>query len=334
MEQIVECVPNFAEGRDRDVIDAIATAIASTAGCSLLDVSSNDSAHRAVYTFVGDPRAVVAGALAAARMARGRIDMRQHHGVHPRLGALDVCPFIPIAGVTLDECVALARDFGRQLGAQLGVPVYLYKDPASLPHRLTLRQIRAGEYEGLVARLAQAEWQPDFGPAEFVATWGATITGARTYLIAYNVNLRGTREQAQAIARGIREHTAVDGSTQGLKTVRSIGWWLAEHEVAQISMNLEDYTVTPPHVAFDACAQAARAHGLELAGSEIVGLVPRAALLGAAAHYAARDSLALTDERQSIRLAIDRLGLDSIVPFVPELRVIEYLLERHGGTKI
>jgi glutamate formiminotransferase / formiminotetrahydrofolate cyclodeaminase len=332
MKQIVECVPNFSEGRDRDVIDEIAAAIVATLGCTLLDVSSNDSAHRSVYTFVGEPQAVVAGALAASRVAHERIDMRQHHGVHPRLGALDVCPFVPVAGMTMDECAVLARDFGHRLGTQLGVPVYLYKDAAALPHRLTLRQIRAGQYEGLAARLAQPEWQPDFGPARFVPGWGATITGARTYLIAYNVNLRGTREQAQTIARDIREHVGADGSAHGLKTVRSIGWWLAEHDVAQISMNLEDYTVTPLHVAFDACAQAARALGLELAGSEVVGLVPRAALLGAAEHYAAGDGLALTDEQELIRLAIDRLGLDSIVPFVPERRVIEYLLESHAPT--
>jgi glutamate formiminotransferase/formiminotetrahydrofolate cyclodeaminase len=327
---LVECVPNFSEGRDPEVIDAIAAAVSATPACTLLDVSSSHSAHRSVFTFVGTPEAIVPGALAAARVARKRIDMRGHRGEHPRLGSLDVCPFVPVAGVTMDTCMALARDFGRRLAAELHVPVYVYREAAAPPHRATLRQIRVGEYEGLAARLAQPEWRPDFGPAEFVPAWGATVTGARPYLIAYNVNLRGTREQARQIARVLREHAGPDGAPQGLRAVRSLGWWLAEHGLAQVSMNLEDYTLTPPHVAFEACAKAARALGLELAGSEIVGLVPKAALLLAAQHYAKRDGLTPTDERERVRLAVDRLGLDSIVPFAPERRVIEYLLIQHG----
>src|SRR5436190_9838997 len=194
MKKLVECVPNFSEGRDRDVIDAIAEAIRRTAGCTLLDVDPGRSTHRTVYTFVGAPAAVVEGALAAARVARQRIDMRTHRGEHARIGALDVCPFVPVSGVSMEECVACALEFGRRLAEELGVPVYLYEEAARQQHRRTLRQIRAGEYEGLAEKIARADWKPDFGPATFVPSWGATATGARRFLIAYNVNLLATKE--------------------------------------------------------------------------------------------------------------------------------------------
>ena len=193
MRKLVECVPNFSEGRDRAVIDAIADAIRATAGCTLLDVDPGASTNRTVYSLVGAPEAVVEGALAAARVARLRIDMRTQKGEHPRIGALDVCPFVPVSGVTMDDCVALANDFGRRAAADLGIPVYLYGHAARAGHRRTLQQIRAGEYEALAGRVGKPEWRPDYGPAELVPQWGATCAGARDFLIAYNVNVLGTK---------------------------------------------------------------------------------------------------------------------------------------------
>lgn len=327
MKPIVECVPNFSEGRDRAVIDAIADAVRRTPGCTLLDVDPGQSTNRTVYTFVGSPEAVVEGALAAARVARQLIDMRRHRGEHPRMGALDVCPFVPVSGVTMDECVACAREFGRRAAAELGVPVFLYEAAASEPHRKSLKQIRAGEYEGLAEKLGKPEWKPDFGPAEFVPSWGATVTGARFFLIAYNVNVLGTKEQAHRIALDVREQGRGPGEPGLLKAVKGIGWWVDEYNLAQVSMNLDDYTVSPPHAAFEACVERASQLKVAVAGSEIVGLVPREALLLAAEHYIAKEGLLIVDERQKIRLAVERLGLSAITPFKPESRIIEYMLQ-------
>lgn len=326
MNKIVECVPNFSEGRDRTVIEAIAEAIRRSAGCTLLDVDAGQSTNRTVYTFVGAPEAVVEGALAAARVAHERIDMRQHRGEHPRMGALDVCPFVPVSGVSMDDCVACAEDFGRRLAEELHVPVFRYEAAARAAHRTSLKQIRAGEYEGLATKLAQPEWQPDFGPAEFVPRWGATVTGARFFLIAYNVNVLGTKEQAHRIALDVREQGRGPDQPGRLKAVKGLGWWVEEYGLAQVSMNLDDYTITPPHAAFEACAEAARELKLALAGSEIVGLVPLQALLMAADHYIAREGLFVVDERQKVRLAVERLGLNAITRFDPDKRVIEYML--------
>jgi glutamate formiminotransferase/formiminotetrahydrofolate cyclodeaminase len=326
MNKIVECVPNFSEGRDRAVIEAIAEAIRQTPGCTLLDVDPGQSTNRTVYTFVGAPDAVVEGALAAARVAHARIDMRQHQGEHPRMGALDVCPFVPVSGVDMAECVACAEQFGRRLAEELHVPVFRYEAAARDAHRTSLKQIRAGEYEGLATKLAQAEWQPDFGPAEFVPRWGATVTGARFFLIAYNVNVLGTKEQAHRIALDVREQGRGPGQPGRLKAVKGMGWWVEEYGLAQVSMNLDDYTITPPHAAFEACVAAAQELKLPVAGSEVVGLVPLQALLMAADHYIAREGLFVVDERQKVRLAVERLGLNSITRFDPDKRVIEYML--------
>ena len=326
MRQLVECVPNFSEGRDAIVIDAIAEAIRATSGCSLLDVDPGRSTNRTVYTFVGAPEAVVEGALAAARVARERIDMRQQSGEHPRVGAMDVCPFVPVAGVTMDDCVDLARAFGERVAAELGVPVYLYGHAAKADHRRTLRQIRAGEYEALAERIVTPEWKPDYGPAEPVPEWGATCTGARDFLIAYNVNVLGTKEQAHRIALDIREQGRGPDQPGRLKAVRAIGWWVDEYDLAQVSINLEDYRTTPPHVAFEACAAQARDLNLAVAGSELVGLIPLEALLMAAEHYTEMENLFILDERQKIRRVVERLGLSSVQPFVPEKRVIEYMI--------
>lgn len=331
MTRIVECVPNFSEGRDRAVIDAIAEAIRRTQGCTLLDVDPGASTNRTVYTFVGEPQAVVEGALAAARVARERIDMRRHAGEHPRMGALDVCPFVPVSGVTMDDCVAAAKEFGRRLAEELGVPVFLYERAATQEHRRSLKQIRAGEYEGLAARLARPEWAPDFGPAQLVPAWGATATGARDFLIAYNVNVLGTKEQAHRIALDLREQGRGPDQPGRLPAVKAIGWWVEEYGLAQVSMNLDNYAVTPPHVAFEAVAEEARKLKLAVAGSELVGLIPLEAMLAAAEHYIRREGLFIVDERQKIRLVAERLGLSSVTPFVPEKRIIEYMISGSGS---
>jgi glutamate formiminotransferase/formiminotetrahydrofolate cyclodeaminase len=326
MARIVECVPNFSEGRDRSVIDAIASAIRSTPGCTLLDVDPGQSTNRTVYTFVGTPEAVVEGALAAARQAHSLIDMRRHRGEHPRMGALDVCPFVPVSGVTMEDCVACALEFGRRAAAELGIPVYLYEAASQQAHRKTLKQIRAGEYEGLAERIVHPDWKPDFGPAAHVPAWGATVTGARGFLIAYNVNVLGTKEQAHRIALNVREQGRGPGEPGRLKAVKAIGWWVEEYGMAQVSMNLDDFNVTPPHVAYEACAEEARALSVGVAGSELVGLIPLRALLMAADHYIAKENLFIVDERQKIRLAVERLGLSSITPFDPDKRIIEYMI--------
>jgi glutamate formiminotransferase / formiminotetrahydrofolate cyclodeaminase len=326
VRKLVECVPNFSEGRDPAVIEAIADSVRRTPGCTLLDVDPGRSTNRTVYTFVGGPEAVVEGALAAARAARQHIDMRRHKGEHPRMGALDVCPFVPVSGVTMDDCVACAREFGRRAAAELGIPVYLYEAASDRPHRKSLKQIRAGEYEGLAEKILHPDWVPDFGPSLFVPEWGATVTGARFFLIAYNVNVLGTKEQAHRIALNVRAQGRGEGQPGRLPAVKGIGWWVEEYGMAQVSMNLDDYTVTPPHVAYEACVEEARGLKVGTAGSEIVGLVPLQALLMAADHYVRREGLLVVDEKQKVRLAVDRLGLSSVSPFIPEKRIIEYMV--------
>jgi glutamate formiminotransferase/formiminotetrahydrofolate cyclodeaminase len=226
----------------------------------------------------------------------------------------------------MEDCVACAREFGRRAAAELGIPVYLYEAAATAAHRTSLKQIRAGEYEGLAQKIHKPEWRPDFGPAELVPSWGATVTGARFFLIAYNVNVLGTKEQAHRIALDIREQGRGPGEPGRLRKVKAIGWWVEEYGMAQVSINLDDYTVTPPHVAFEACADEAAKLRVGVAGSEIVGLVPLQALLVAAEHYIEKERLFLLDERQKIRLAVDRLGLGSVSPFIPEKRIIEYMV--------
>ena len=326
MARIVECVPNFSEGRDSAVIDAIADAVRATPGCTVLDVDPGVSTNRTVLTFVGEPAAVVEGALAAARVARARIDMRTQTGEHPRMGALDVCPFVPVANVTMEDCVALAKDFGRRCAEELGVPVYLYEHASQAAHRKTLTQIRDGEYEGVAAKIVRPEWRPDFGPASFVPSWGATVTGARDFLIAYNVNVLATKEQAHRIALDLREQGRGPGEPGRLKAVKAIGWQVDEYGTAQVSMNLDDYTTTPIHVAFEAVVEEAKKLKLAVAGSELVGVLPLAAFMAAAEHYIAKEELFILDEDQKIRLVVDRLGLSSITPFVAEKRIIEKMM--------
>jgi glutamate formiminotransferase/formiminotetrahydrofolate cyclodeaminase len=334
MREIVECVPNFSEGRDRAVIDAIAEAIRGTDGCTLLDVDAGASTNRTVYTFVGGREAVVEGALSAARAARTRIDMRRHQGEHPRLGALDVCPFVPVSGVTMEDCVECARAFGRRAAQDLGIPIFFYEAAATAPHRRALKDIRAGEYEGLAEKLKQADWAPDCGPAELVPEWGATVTGARDFLIAYNVNVLGTKEQAHRMALNVREQGRGPQEPGRLKKVKGIGWWVEEYGLAQVSMNLDDFRVTPPHAAYEACLEEARELKVAVVGSELVGLIPKDALLMAADYYIQKEGLLVLDEASKMRLAAERLGLGSVTPFVPEKRVIEYMLSSASAERL
>lgn len=324
MRPIVECVPNFSEGRDPAVIEAIADAVRTTPGCTLLDVDPGRSTHRTVYTFVGAPEAVLEGALAAARVARQRIDMRRHQGEHPRMGALDVCPFVPVAGVTMADCAALSREFARRAAEELQVPFFLYEEAADKAYRKHLPQIREGEYEGLAEKLQRPEWQPDFGPARFVPEWGATVTGARAFLIAYNVNILGTANQAHRIALDLREAGRGLDEPGKLKEVKGMGWFVEDYNLAQVSVNLTNYLVTPPHVLFEEVRRAAAALQVGVAGSEIVGLIPLDAMLRAADYYIARDNLFIYQEDQKIRLVIDRLGLNAVAPFDPREKIIEY----------
>ncbi|XP_048754244.1 formimidoyltransferase-cyclodeaminase-like isoform X3 [Ostrea edulis] len=336
MPRIVECVPNFSEGRNKEVIEAIANAIASTDGCSLLDVDPGASTNRTVYTFVGSPEAIVEGALNGARVAYQAIDMRRHKGEHPRMGALDVCPFIPVQNVTMEECVECAKEFGEKLAIELGVPVYLYAEATENPNRKSLPFIRQGEYEGLPEKLSQPEWKPDFGSPEFVSNWGATVTGARNFLIAYNINLLATKEQAHRIALNIREQGRGKEQPGRLKHVQAIGWYLEEANMAQVSVNITDHEVTPIHKVYEEVLKDAKDLNIAVCGSQIVGLVPLKAVLQAADYYMEKDNLFILEEDQKLRLVINRLGLNSLGPFSPKERIIEYMIldDADGGPLV
>ncbi|KAI1236966.1 hypothetical protein IHE44_0014188 [Lamprotornis superbus] len=337
------------------VIDAVAQAISRTPGCVLLDVDAGSSTNRTVYTFVGSPEAVVEGALSAARVAGQLIDMSQHSGEHPRMGALDVCPFVPVRNVSMEECVTCAHIFGQRLAAELGVPgqcVYLYGAAAQNKSRKALPSIRAGEYEALPEKLAKPEWAPDFGPPTFVPRWGATVTGARTFLIAYNINLLCTKELAHRIALNIREQgrgpdqvplehgharsMPAFPSPPGLcpecgscwqpgrlKKVQGIGWYLEEENMAQVSTNLLDFETTSLHTVYEEICRDAQELNLPVVGSQLVGLVPKKAMLDAAEFYIKKEKLFILEEEQKIRLVVNRLGLDSLSPFHPRERIIE-----------
>ncbi len=343
--KLVECVPNISEGRQRAIYETVARA-AAVPGVALLNVDPGVETNRTVITFVGGPEEVLAGAFALAVRAYELIDMSTHRGAHPRLGALDVVPFVPVAEVTMDDCVALARRLGERIGSELGVPVYLYEFAATAPHRRNLADIRAGEYEGLADRLRDAQWRPDFGPVEFVPRSGATVVGARKFLVAYNVNLNTTdRRLANRVALDVREkgrmrrdeHGEVMLDDQGqplwdpgiLRSVKAVGWTIPEYGCAQVSMNLTDLDVTPLHVAFDTCDERARERGLRATGSELVGLVPKSALLAAGRHYLRRMGRSSgVPEASLIQAAIRTLGLSEVKPFDPAERIIENRLAR------
>ncbi|XP_062435350.1 formimidoyltransferase-cyclodeaminase [Rhea pennata] len=333
MAKLVECVPNFSEGNNKEVIEALGQAISQTPGCVLLDVDAGPSTNRTVYTFVGAPEAVVEGALNAARVAEQLIDMSRHTGEHPRMGALDVCPFVPVMNVSMEECIACAYNFGQRLSTELGVPVYLYGEAARQESRKSLPAIRAGEYEALPVKLVKPEWAPDFGPPTFVPRWGATVTGARTFLIAYNINLLCTKELAHRIALNIREQGRGTDQPGRLKKVQGIGWYLEEENIAQVSTNLLDFETTPLHEVYEAVCRDAEDLKLPVVGSQLVGLIPKKAMLDAAEFYIKKENLFILEEEHKLRLVISRLGLDSLSPFNPRERVIEYLVQAGEADK-
>ena len=326
MKKIVECVPNFSEGRNKETIDAIAKAIEDTPGCVLLDVDPGQSTNRTVVTFVGSPDAVVEGAINSARVARERIDMSTHQGEHHRMGAMDVCPFIPVANVTMEECVAISKTFGERAAKELDIPIYLYEESSEKDYRKKLPQIREGQYEAIKDRIILPEWKPDYGPAKFDPQWGATVTGARFFLIAFNVNLLSTPNQAHRIALNLREAGRGDDDPGRFKDVKGMGWYVDEYNLAQVTVNLNNYNVTAPHTLFEAVKEEAAKLNVAVAGSEMVGLVPLEAVLMAAEYYIEKENLFILDEDQKVRLVIERMGLNSVAPFKPEEKIIEYII--------
>ncbi len=330
MKKIVECVPNFSEGRSREIIDAIAEGIRKTPGVSLLSVEPDKDYNRTVVTFVGEPSAVVEGAFHGTAVAARLIDMRKHKGEHPRIGATDVVPFIPVSGVTMDDCVAMAHAFGRRVSEELSIPIYLYEEAAQVPERRNLSVIRKGEYEGLETKLADPAWKPDYGTAAFNAKSGATVTGAREFLIAYNVNLATNNKGiAHEIAVKVRESGRTMKQTGGhqikvpgtLRCVKAMGVILERLNIAQVSMNLTNFHVTPPHTAFEEVKREGEKLGVHITGSEIVGLIPLEAIVAAGRYYGATGG-----DDEAITQAIRSLGLSQIDEFDPRKKVIEYLL--------
>lgn len=334
--KIVECVPNISEGKRPEIYNEVAQAAAAVSGVELLDVDPGIETNRTVITFVGEPEAVLEGAFQLVVTARRLIDMRDHHGAHSRMGAVDVCPFIPVAGVTMDDCVELANRLGRRVGEELSLPVYLYEFAATRPERRSLADIRKGEYEALPTKLKDADFAPDFGPAEFVPEFGAMVVGARKFLVAYNVNLNVTDKRwANRVAFDVREKGRMvvgrDGKTVQqpgkLKAVRGVGWYIPEYGCAQVSMNLVDLDVTPVHTAFEACVESARERGLRVTGSELVGLIPKASILDAGRYYLERMSRSRgLPESDVVHAAAISLGLSEVSEFVPQEKVIEDIL--------
>lgn len=340
--RLVECVPNFSEGRNEKVINAIADAVRSVQGVSLLDVDPGWSTNRTVITFVGTPEVIVEGAFQAIKTAQSLIDMRNHRGEHPRIGATDVVPFVPVSGVTMEECVKLAEALGERVGRELKIPVYLYADAAKSEDRRSLADVRKGEYEALPEKIKEKSFKPDFGPCEFNAQSGATVIGARQFLIAYNVNLNTrSKKLANEIALTVREAGRAKRGPDGsivksqdgvsvmvpgtLKAVRAVGWYVDEYKRAQVSINLTDISTCSVHQAFDEVARVAQEMGLRATGSEIVGLVPLAPMLDAGRHYLKQQGRSTgVSEAELIETAIQTLGLAELTPFDPAKKIIEY----------
>ena len=353
--QLIECVPNFSEGRDTGIIRQITDAIASVEGIKLLDVDPGKATNRTVVTFVGSPEAVVEAAFRGIQKSAEVIDMRRHTGEHPRMGATDVCPLIPIAGITMEETVAYATQLAKRVGEELDIPVYLYESAAVRPERSNLANIRAGEYEGFTSKISLPEWKPDFGKAEFNEKSGATVIGARDFLVAYNVNLNTTStRRANSVAFDVREAGRVKregDSVSGaivrddagnavnipgsLKSVKAIGWFIEEYGIAQISMNLTNINVTPLHIAFDEVCKKAEARGLRVTGSELVGLVPLKSLTDAGKYFLEKQQRSAgVSESELIKMAVLSMGLDELAPFDPAKKIIEYQLRDAANEKL
>lgn len=358
MNQLIECVPNFSDGNNMDIIRQITDEIESVEGVRLIDVDSGQATNRTVVTFVGTPDEMLQAAFKAVKKASEIIDMTKHKGAHPRFGATDVCPLVPVSNITMQETVEYARKLAERLGKELNIPIYCYESAAFEEKRKNLAHCRSGEYEGLNEKLSNPEWKPDFGPAEFndsVAKTGATAVGARNFLVAYNVNLNTTStRRANAIAYDIREKGRVKregdlitgkivkdkkGNSVNipgmLKSVKGIGWYIEEYGIAQLSFNLTDITVTSVHEVFDAACQRAEARGLRVTGSELVGVIPLKAMLDAGKHYLKKQNRSLgISDAEIIKIAVKSLGLDELTPFDPKKKIIEYILEDNTEKKL
>lgn len=358
MKQLIECVPNFSEGRNPEIIKQITAEVETVEGVKLLDVDPGASTNRTVVTFVGEPQLVVESAFRVIRKAQELIDMRNHHGDHPRFGATDVCPLIPVAGITMEETAEYARQLAKRVGDELGIPVYCYENSAFKPERRNLANCRQGEYEALKERITSKEWKPDFGPNKFtesVAKSGASAIGARDFLIAVNFNLNTTStRRANAIAFDVREKgrpqregNPITGKIMKdangepimipgtLKGTKAIGWFIKEYGIAQVSMNITNTTLTPLHVAFEEVCRKAGARGIRVTGTEIVGLVPKSALVEAGKYFLRKQKRSLgIDEPELMKIAIKSMGLDDLKPFDPEEKVIEYMIRDKSGNRL
>ncbi|RLF37294.1 MAG: glutamate formimidoyltransferase [Thermoplasmata archaeon] len=346
MEKIVECVPNFSEGRDKAVINAIAAAIESVDGVKLLNVDPGADFNRTVYTFVGEPEPVLEAAFQSAKIGTALIDMTKHKGEHARMGALDVMPFIPIKGVTMKECVKLSKRFGERMAKELGIPVFLYAESATKPDRIRLPDIRKGEYEALEEKLKDPSFKPDYGEPVFVPKSGATVTGAREILIAYNINLNtNDKSIASLIAGKIRTSGVIKKDKDGNKIIGSdgkpvripgrfkhvqAGGMMYNEDIAQVSMNLLNFREVNLHHVFEAVKEEAEKLGVKVTGSEIVGLVPEEALVMAGRFYAEKNGRKISDREELVSIAIEKLGLSDLYPFKPEEKIIEYMVEESG----
>lgn len=354
-QAIIECVPNFSEGRDMNIIKQITNAIEAVEGVQLLDVDPGKATNRTVVTFVGNPEAVVEAAFQGIKKAAELIDMSKHKGEHPRMGATDVCPLIPIAGISMEETAAYAHKLAKKVGAELDIPVYMYESAATSPERSNLAVIRAGEYEGFAEKILKPEWKPDYGPQKLNTRAGATVIGARKILIAYNVNLNTTSERrANSVAFDVREQGRIkrkDDKPNGeilkdengeairepgkLKAVKGIGWYIPEYGIAQVSMNLTDSEITPLHIAFEECCKSAERRGMRVTGSELVGLVPKQVLLDAAKYFLTKQERSTgLNEQELIHIAVKSMGLDDLAPFDASKKVIEYCLEDKNASPL
>ncbi|MBT4410396.1 MAG: glutamate formimidoyltransferase, partial [Bacteroidetes bacterium] len=353
--KLIECVPNFSEGSDMAIIKQITDQIESVEGVSLLDVDPGKATNRTVVTFVGTPEEVIDAAFLAIKKACELIDMSKHQGEHPRFGATDVCPLVPVANISMEETVEYAHKLAERVGRELDFPVYCYEFAAQTDQRKNLASIRSGEYEGLPDKLSRTEWKPDFGPARFVPSTGVVAIGARNFLVAYNINLNTTStRRANSVAfdvreagRVLREGDPISGKivkdekgnkvrvAGSLKKVKAIGWYIEEYAVCQISMNLTDITITPVHVAYDEVFDRCYKRGLRVTGSELVGLIPLQAMLDAGRHFLSKQTRSLgVPDSELIKIAVKSMGLDELKPFIPEERIIEYKMAGPDGKPL
>lgn len=354
-KQLLECVPNFSEGCNLDIIKQITDEIEAVEGVKLLDVDPGKATNRTVVTFVGEPEPVIEAAFKAIKKARELIDMRKHKGEHPRFGATDVCPLVPVSNITLDEAAEYAAQLGKKVGEELNIPVYLYEHAATEAKRKNLASVRSGEYEGIADKIKKPEWKPDFGPAEFQPKTGNIAIGARDFLVAYNVNLNTTStRRANSVAFDVREAGRVKREGNPItgeiirdekgdpvripgacKAVKAIGWYIEEYGIAQISMNLTNINITPVHIAFEETRKSANERGLRVTGSELVGLIPKKAMLDAAKYFLEKQQRSIgISEDELIKIAVKSLGLDDLAPFDPKKKIIEYMLEEEDASPL